>query len=90
MYPSEPSAPHNHEDGISRRHILDAIEKVEKKVDTIHECIYGNGKPAEGMATRLSLVEAFVKRAEKLMWIAVGAAVTSGIGLVITVVTNLK
>ena len=64
------------------------LDDIKGKVDAMHECIYGNGDPRQGMATRLSLVEQFQGDIKGLMWIAVGAATTSAIGLIISLIVN--
>jgi len=60
------------------------LDYIKEKVDAVHKCVFGNGNPQKGMATRLLFVEQFQSGVKRLTWIAVGAAVVSAIGLLFT------
>ena len=57
------------------------LDYIKAKVDAVHKCVFGNGNPQRGMATRLLFVEQFQAGIKRVMWIAVGAAVVSAVGL---------
>lgn len=63
------------------------IEESKKKIDEMHEVIYGNGNVASGMSHRLIVVEQFHGAIRRVVWIAVGAAVVSGVGALIAAFT---
>ena len=58
------------------------LEHIKEKVDATHECVYGNGNPKEGMATRLIQVEDFQRALKRVLWIAATALIISGIALI--------
>lgn len=60
------------------------IEERNEKIDQMHECLFGDGNPGEGLATRILFVEKFVSNANKIVWIAVSSLVVAVTGLVIS------
>jgi len=66
------------------------LEDIQTDMKIVKMCVFGNGKPEEGLATRLLFVERFQATITRLMWLAITAAITSIIGLVVLAIVNNK
>lgn len=69
-----------------RQLIKQDLGHVKTKVNDMHTVIFGNCEPERGMSHRLIVVEAFQSGIRKIMWIAVGAAVTASVSAIIAIV----
>ena len=63
---------------VIAHHALD-VEKC-KILDQLHMDIHGDGNGRKGIRRELDSIMAFVESARKVMWVAVGGAITSVIG----------
>jgi hypothetical protein len=69
--------------GVTNAELKVIMEEQGKKINQMHECLHGNGNPREGLVLRFDRVERWVCGASKLIWIAVGAAVTALIVMIV-------
>jgi len=53
------------------------VGELKGTVEDIHKAIFGNSNPEKGLLVRVWDLERFHKAIRRIMWIAVGAAVTS-------------
>lgn len=56
-------------------HCQNQFESIHSKLDRLDEAIRGNGKP--GIQLRLDRLEQDAKRQSKLIWLIVGAVITT-------------
>ncbi|MFW6062407.1 MAG: hypothetical protein ACOC93_06320 [Planctomycetota bacterium] len=57
------------------------FDQLHRKLDRLDEAIRGNGKP--GILIRLDRLEQSARRQARLVWLIIGAFVTSGVSLLI-------
>jgi len=57
--------------------LTNSVLELKDVMDEIHTAIFGNSNPEKGLLIRVRDLEVFHKVVRRVMWIAVGAAVTS-------------
>lgn len=63
--------------------IREDVREVKAAVERIEHALNGNGMP--GIKTRLYVIEQWIRGAGRMVWVVIGAAVTSVVGGVVTV-----
>jgi hypothetical protein len=62
------------------------FEEIHRKLDRLDEAIRGNGKP--GLTLRLDRLEQNAKRQARLIWLIIGAGITTATSGIITWITG--
>lgn len=66
-------------------HMKSDLADTCKRVKDLHGIVVGNASPEKGLVTRVVLLESFSGALKRLVWLAVGAGVTSAVGFVVMV-----
>jgi hypothetical protein len=65
------------------------VSHIRRTTDEMHLVLHGNGKPKEGITSRLTVMETIVERLEKIMWMVAGAVIVALIGAVFAVIRSV-